>query len=297
VTFDLPDCDLELLVLGDFWRTLKFGIDRMAPDILALTRKQGLNWATGRPESANDLLAPGQIQFRNEKLLRHSYLCPWDLAAIHIQRSCDTCSECTSGNTARCESGPRLKYIPSREWTAEEAQDHAELEQRIQNLFRRWSKPPFSFIDRKPPLVLRPEDEQMKEEDDVWACRITQRGIEKCVSVFQGPTPPRFQNGGPWSNPTDNRRSPLWCMTDVQRRNAPQWLQKEFTDEGGKISGPPVLVTPLATLCKACDMFHPVSDCCPARPLVFPEPIRASPETLRAKRGTWLEWLKGRRKK
>jgi hypothetical protein len=288
VTLELSDPDLELMMLADFWRQLRHGVDRVAPDVLGLGKEGKLDWHTGRPKSANDLLAPGKISERGERLLRHSYLCPWDLAAIHIMRSCDTCSACTDGKKERCENGPRLKYLPPAQWTQEEATDHAELEARIQNLFRRWAQEPPAgpgWIQRRPPLTIRPEDEHYDDQDDVWACRITDRGIQACVERFQGKQP-RFSQGGPWSNPLDNRRSPLWVMTEDQRNRAPQWMQKEFTAEGGTVTGP----NPddqLELHCARCNKFHLRSAPCPMLEHPnFPPPLT---HAQAKKRLSWLE--------
>jgi hypothetical protein len=302
MSFELNEHDLELMILGDFWRQLRHGIDRIAPDVLGLGKEGKLDWATGRPKSANDLLAPGKITERGERLLRHSYICPWDMAAVHLRRSCDLCESCTADKKDRCELAASLKNIPPSQWTAEEATDHALLENRIQGLFRRWAQVPPAgpgWIQRRPPLTIRKEDEEYDDNDDVWACRITDRGIQAAVERFQGKAP-QFTVGGPWSNLADNRRSPLWLMTDDQRRRAPQWMQKEFQLEGGTVTGPPP-EDALETLCGLCKAFHLRSAPCPM--LVhpsFPPPVTHAQakkqlswlQRKRAEAAAWLKWKK-----
>lgn len=217
----LNDENLELLILGDFWRARDCA-DRLPDDILAC---ESLNYDTGLPDSANDILAPHAVRLSGESLVRDAFWSPDQLAKAHIRRPCGTCDTCRGGSLERCENGALLSRIHTRLWTKEECKDFVELRNRIQSLFRRWEIQ--GLIDRTPPYLWTGNEthERARKNKDTWAARLTTEGIEMAEARVPG-TP--YANGP---------KSLLWAMTDAQRRAAPQWAQKEFVEEGGRIDG------------------------------------------------------------
>jgi hypothetical protein len=270
VTVQVTDLELEEILLADFHRAGQQQ-DRLPDDPLALGLAGKLNQTTGVPESASDLKRHGA---HGEKLQRDGFIMPRNFALLHLLRPCKTCETCARGDEDRCENGPRLKYVEPEAWTDEEGRDIAELESRIQNVFRRWEAE--GLLIREPPLFFsgsRAGDEQWiaPDEKDQWAARLTTKGIERAKAWATSPDAPAWVR--------DSRRSRLWCMTDEQRRRAPQWQQKEFIAEGGKITGE---ASPLATRCPRCRSFHMAGEPCAPPPLGVPAYFR--PATPRHRR-------------
>lgn len=256
MSVEINERDLDEMLLVAIHRTRSLA-DRYPDDPLALGT--GLNSQTGAPESADHLKTPGQIRLRGEKLQREAFYMPRNLAEIHLRRPCETCETCRAGNLGACPNAPAFRYLDPLSWSADEAADVAELEARIHATFSRWEQE--GMMIRRPPILftggLAEESPYLaKEGQDSWAWTITSKGLTRAREAFD--------LAGAWKN--DNRRSALWVMTDTQRRNAPQWQQKEFQDEGGKISGGPDArpTSPLlATACPRCRRFHTAAQPCP----------------------------------
>lgn len=216
----LTDHELELMVLGDFYRTLE-ACDRLPEDILMC---KSLDYETGLPTSANDLKLAGEITLGGEALAREAYWSPDQLAKTHVRRTCDRCEYCTSGRLERCVSGPLLSRVRQKDWTALEAAQVLELRSRIQELFRVWETR--GLIDRTPPILWTGNEshERARQNKDTWAARLTTEGLK----LARARVPGTEYAHGP--------RSLLWAMSDEQKRRAPQWAQKEYVAEGGLIA-------------------------------------------------------------
>lgn len=251
--------ELEWILWVDFHRA-RLAVDRYPDDPLSLGR--GLNYATGAPESASDLKKPGQIKVRGEKLQREAFFMPLTLAMTHLRRPCRLCEACLKAEPERCEDGARYKYIHKDEWSEAEAENVNDLEQRIQGVFLRWEQ--LHYLDRRPPFLftgsLAEEQRYLAQPgQDSWCAYLLPPGIEKARQMCESPDAPSWVRAAL----LDNRRSPLWCMDPKRRAMAPQWQQKEFVEEGGKIdeSYRPEPGS-VAVKCSRCDKWHVESEPC-----------------------------------
>lgn len=255
--------ELEEILLVDFHRA-SFCVDRFPTDPLALGL--GLNYATGAPESADDVRRGSTM--RGRRLQLEAFYMPGDIARTHILRPCNDCH--LNDRAAQCEHGSRLKYIDQDEWAPHERENYAELEQRIQAIFEKWSHPPFCYVEKVPPVFFTGDRESerpwlAKAGKDSWCASLLPAGADAAKVFCEAPSAPSWVKHAL----EDNRRSPLWCMDDKRRAAAPQWQQKEFIDEGGKIYGSATVQEhAVAVRCSRCRTFHLAEDACPSGPVV-----------------------------